>query len=289
VERPESRSLGLPPARLLSVSSTGELAILLKAPGDLSDVTTGTLARIPLSGGEPRKILEDVLNADWSPDGRELAVVRRVRGELQLECPIGNVLGRPGRPFWIRVSPRGDRIAVVEIAPLGEAQGITLYDRAGRKIPVQTPRMVWGLAWPSDDALWFTAGEAFVYRSVWRTNPAGPPREMYRDLSNLTLHDASNDGRLLVHHGFERAGVKAKAPGDKDERELGVFMCSWARDLSADGSRVLVSDGDAPVQTYVRPTRGGPSVRLARARRWRSRRRERGPSSPLPTRIRGSS
>jgi hypothetical protein len=35
VESPESRSLGLPPARLMIVSSTSELAILLKAPGDL--------------------------------------------------------------------------------------------------------------------------------------------------------------------------------------------------------------------------------------------------------------
>ena len=70
VESPESRSLGLPPARLMSVSSTGELAILLTAPSDLSDVTTGTLARVPFSGGEPRRVLDDVLAADWSPCGR---------------------------------------------------------------------------------------------------------------------------------------------------------------------------------------------------------------------------
>jgi hypothetical protein len=47
----ESRSLGLPAARLLSLSSRDELAILLKAPGDLSYGPAGTLARVPLSGG----------------------------------------------------------------------------------------------------------------------------------------------------------------------------------------------------------------------------------------------
>jgi eukaryotic-like serine/threonine-protein kinase len=262
VESPESRSLGLPPARLLSVSSTGELAILLKAPGDLSYGPTGTLARVPLSGGEPRRVLDDVLDADWSPDGRELAIIRRVKGEFQLEYPIGNVLGRSGRYLSIRTSPRGDGVAVVDNAALGERQGITAYDRVGRKTPVQTPPQVLGLAWPSGDALWFTAGESFGYRSVWRGKPTGPPREVYRDVANLTLHDASSDGRLLVHHGFERVGVKAKAPGEKGERDLAVFMASWAIDLSADGSQVLIGDGDAPVQAYVRPTRAGPSVRL---------------------------
>jgi hypothetical protein len=80
------------------------------------------------------------------------------------------------------------------------------------------------------------------------------------------IQDASIDGRLLVHHGFERAGLKAKAPGETGERELGVFMYSWAVDLSADGSQALILEGNAPgtpgAVTYIRPTRGGPPVRL---------------------------
>ena len=100
IEAPESRSLGLPPARLLAVSSKGELAILLTPPGDASAYATGTLARVPLVGGAPREVLQDVYTADWSPDGNELAVVRRVAGELQLEYPIGTdpeAAGGPGR------------------------------------------------------------------------------------------------------------------------------------------------------------------------------------------------
>ena len=260
VESPESRSLGLPPARLMSVSSTGELAILLTAPGDLSDVTTGTLARVPFSGGEPRRVLDDVLAADWSPDGRELAVVRRIEGEFQLEYPIGKVLAHPVGSLGIRVSPGGDRVANCD------GGGITVYDRAGRKTPVQTPPKVFGHAWTPDDALWFAAGETWRWRSVWWGKPTGRPREVYRPTGSVLLQDASSDGRLLVHHGAERAGVRAKAPGGEGERELGVFSWSWAVDLSADGSRALICEGDSPgspvALTYVRPTGGGPPVRL---------------------------
>jgi hypothetical protein len=90
---------------------------------------------------------------------------------------------------------------------------------------------------------------------------------VYRDIDGLLLQDVSSDGRLLVHHGFDRAGVSAKAPGEKSERELGVFDFSWAVDLSADGSQVLICEADPPgspgALTYIRPTHGGPPVRLS--------------------------
>jgi hypothetical protein len=270
VESPESRSLGLPPAQLLSVSSTGELAILLKAPGDLSDSTTGTLARVPLLGGEPRKVMDDVLAADWSPDGRELAVIRRVEGEFQLEYPIGRLLARPSSGPHLRVSPGGDRVAV------GGVAGIDVYDGAGRKAAFRTPPATWGLAWASNDAIWVTGGDVQHARSVWLATPTATPREVYRVTGTLALQDASSEGRLLVHHGFERFGVRAKPPGEAKERELGVFDWSWVVDLSADGREILIREG-APqlplplpgplvgrhaVATYVRHTRGGPPVKL---------------------------
>jgi hypothetical protein len=258
VESPESRSLGLPPARLMSVSSTGELAILLMAPGDFSDLTTGTLARVPLSGGEPRKILDDVVAADWSPDGRELVVVRRVEGEFQLEYPIGRVLARPARQSIVRVPPRGERVSVAG----------TVYDLRGEKVSIQSPLTVFGEAWTSDHTLWFAGAETWRWKSIWWRKLAAPPHEVYRSLSGVgILQDASSDGRLLVHTGAERAGVRGKAPGGEGERELGVFSWSFAADLSADGKRALICEADSPgspaALTYLRPTDGGPPVRLS--------------------------
>src|SRR5580704_7167887 len=80
---------------------------------------SGTLARAPISGGAPRKVTEDISDADWSSDGARLAVVRAKAGFWQLEFPIGNVLyqttGSIGNP---RISPHGDLIAFLE-QPLG--------------------------------------------------------------------------------------------------------------------------------------------------------------------------
>src|ERR1700689_809883 len=109
----EYRPLDLPEGRILAISSTGEMAILL---GPAANGTGGTLARVPLSGGAPREILENVNDADWSPDGSALAVSRTLDGKNRIEYPIGKVRfesdGRP--PSALRVSPQGDRIAFFE-------------------------------------------------------------------------------------------------------------------------------------------------------------------------------
>src|SRR6185503_12479553 len=87
---PESRPLGLPSAGVLAISSIGELAISLGCELNWAECR-GTLARMPLAGGAPREVLQDVYYADWSPDGKSLAVVRSVDGRFRLEYPIGRV------------------------------------------------------------------------------------------------------------------------------------------------------------------------------------------------------
>ncbi len=85
---PESRPLNISDARLLGVSSSGDL-VFLRGRHDavrfLLPARTGTLARVALTGGAPREILDDVIAADWRPGSDELAVVRRDR----LEFPVG--------------------------------------------------------------------------------------------------------------------------------------------------------------------------------------------------------
>src|SRR5262249_57874368 len=78
---PESRPLGVSDAQLLSVSSKGEIALLTHARYIHHRLFTGTLARMPLGGGAPREVLEGVREADWSPDGENLAIIREVAGK----------------------------------------------------------------------------------------------------------------------------------------------------------------------------------------------------------------
>src|SRR4030095_5667010 len=109
---PESRSLDMPDADILSVSASGEMAISLGRSFHRTFNAKGMLAEVSLSGSSPRPLLEDVEWADWLPHGKTLAIVREVGGKDRLECPAGKVLYET--PGWIsdlRVSPDGEHFA----------------------------------------------------------------------------------------------------------------------------------------------------------------------------------
>src|SRR5205085_270732 len=85
-QSPEARPLGVKDADILAISKSTELAVLLRR-----DRLTGlgTLARVPLAGGTPREIAEQVLQADWSPDGANLTAIVGGNGTFRIESPIG--------------------------------------------------------------------------------------------------------------------------------------------------------------------------------------------------------
>lgn len=67
-ESPQSQELQPVGADILSISSTGEMALALGSKS-FGFHRTGTLGRVPLVGGAPREIADNVAWADWSPDG----------------------------------------------------------------------------------------------------------------------------------------------------------------------------------------------------------------------------
>src|SRR6185295_722063 len=134
----ESRRLGVPGV-LHAVSSTSELAVGLGPLRPQDDL--GTLARLPLAGGAPREVLENVTWADWSPDAADLAVVRVLDGIQRVEFPIGKVLYEAkgdarslrGAITHLRVSPRGDWLAFLQHSPDSPAGSLVAVDRTGAK------------------------------------------------------------------------------------------------------------------------------------------------------------
>ena len=93
----------------------------------------GTLARMPLDGGAPRPILEDVYEADITRDGKDFAVARLERGKERLEYPIGKVLYET--PGWIndvRISPDGKHVAFIDHPLVTDDRGaIAVVNREG--------------------------------------------------------------------------------------------------------------------------------------------------------------
>ncbi len=271
-ESPESSAVALPTAAPLAVSSGGELALAL-GPHRRGIMTYGTLARVPLAGGAPRQLLEDVKFADWSPDGGHLAVVRRSGERDVLEFPIGNVLAEPSAPgggfSFPRVSPRGDAVAVFELEVAGGLWGkVAVIDRSGRRL-VESARFVnvFGLAWHGDE-VWFTAADELplLRNAVQAMNPSGTVRIVARVPGNTSLHDVAPDGRVLIARTDDRGGVSVRAPGETAERDLSWLDATYLAALSPDGRRALLYElgvGGGPYgSVYLRGTDGSAAVRL---------------------------
>lgn len=277
VARPESlqsRSLELPGAEILAISSTGELAVLLHSQQVRSYIHIGTLARMPLAGGAPREILDDVQWADWSPDGNTLAVVRDVGGQSRLEFPVDKVLYQTGG--WIsdpRVSPAGNWVAFIDHPLAGDDAGsVTLVDLAGNKRTLSSEfYTAQGLVWsPDGKELWFTATITGIDRVLYAVDLSGHQRLVARVPGDLRLLDIGHDGRVLLARDNTRRGLIGLAAGDTSERDLSWLDWSYPSDLSTDGKTLLFREegegGGLRYTGYLRQTDGSPAVRLAEGR-----------------------
>jgi Tol biopolymer transport system component len=277
VARPESlqsRSLELPGAEILAISSSGELAVLLHSQQVRSYIHIGTLARMPLAGGAPREILDDVQWADWSPDGNALAVVRDVGGQSRLEFPVDRVLYQTGG--WIsdpRVSPAGNWVAFIDHPLAGDDAGsVTLVDLAGNKRTLSSEfYTAQGLVWsPDGKELWFTATVTGIDRVLYAVDLSGHQRLVARVPGDLRLLDVGHDGRVLLARDNTRRGLIGLAAGDTSERDLSWLDWSYPSDLSPDGKTLLFREegegGGLRYTGYLRQTDGSPAVRLAEGR-----------------------
>ena len=116
----ESQSLNLH-GSILSVSSTGELAVLLNPDFVAKWTPVGRLARVPLGGGSARELLDNVTDADWAPDGSALTVSHKVGNHFQLEFPPGKVLYQnDGYISDLHFSRAGDKIAFIDHSTYGD-------------------------------------------------------------------------------------------------------------------------------------------------------------------------
>jgi Tol biopolymer transport system component len=270
-EGAESRALGLPDSDLLGVSSAGELAVRLTPRFTGAYSISGTLARTMLSGGTPRPLENDIEFADWTPDGKDMAIVRRVAGRTRLEFPVGKVLyetvGWIGNP---RFSPHDDSIAFIDhISLVGDPGRVAIVDLAGhKKTLTQQFDSVQGLAWSATgDEIWFTATPAGGARALRAVSLSGKERLIVRIPGILNLFDISRSGRVLLSKDDWRVGIIALAPGSTKEQDVSWMDFSAIRDLSSDGKLLLFDEsgeaGGLAGAVYVRKMDGSAPVRLA--------------------------
>jgi len=270
-ENPEPQPLGLRDVHLLGVSSRGELAVLTGARyTGHHRLFTGTLARMPLEGAAPREVHENVREADWAPGGDDFAIIHEVSGKDRLEFPIGKVLYESaGYLSDPRVSPDGDRVAFMEHPEKWDDRGsVNVVDLEG-KARVLTAGF-WGeegLAWsPDGKEVYFSATYSGGGYDPFAVDLSGRLRRVLQSAGGLTLHDIAPDGRWIATQENARSGIAVRLAGDAAESDLSWLNSSLNPRLSADAGTLLFTDQDqaaGPNYTVcVRPTRGGPIVRL---------------------------
>ena len=263
----ESRPLGLESASVLSVSSKGELAVLLRK-GRFQVAGPGTLARVPLGGGAPRELQDNVFSAAWAPDAENLAVILLApAGKKRLEYPVGKPLAESFFLYntFLRISSEGE-LAYAESDTNGRST-IWVSDRQGRKRAlVQGLKRLEGLAWSRTGELYFIGGREPGDSAVRAVSAAGKERIVWPGSSGCILHDVGADGALLLERYVGRAGVIWKSADAAPERDLGWLDGTSIRAVSPDGSRILFAElGEGAGATggvYLRKTDGSPAVRL---------------------------
>ena len=269
-ESPQSRSLNLAGTALLAISSSGEIAVSMDSRPSGVYAQVGTLARVPLNGGSPRPVVENVQWADWSPDGNNLAIVRDVNGRNRLEFPIGKVLYETSG--WIshpRISRKGDLVAFLDHPLPGDDGGsLRVVDLSGNvKTLAADLQTIQGLAWSADGReVWFTADRLGLKRAVYGATLGGHDRLIARVPDTLSLQDIWQDGRVLLSRDTWRRELIGLASGESKERDLSWFDYSYPSDISSDGKELLFTEagegGGPNYSVYQRKIGDTSAVRL---------------------------
>jgi Tol biopolymer transport system component len=277
VDSPGARPLGLSRAEIVSISSSGQMALVLAPPfgpifrsphsdimGREGGVIVGTLAEAPLSGGAPRELLEGVAAADWGPDGKSLATMRYggVRGRL--EFPPGKVLFEANfiRANRISISPTGDRVAF----QLRDLLHVTEPGGGVRNLGERPLEFVWSRA---TNEIWFNsvAGGATDLLAIL---PGRTRRRVTTLPGDFALHDISPDGRVLLGRISESSEIFGDFPGEARPRNLSHLDRSVVVALSSSGDTLLFNEiGQSGRRAfYLRGTDGSPPKRLAEGYAW---------------------
>jgi len=214
-------------------------------------------------------VLDSVREADWSPDGSELAIIHDVNGRDRLEFPAGTVLYQaPGYLSDPRVAPDGRHVAFAEHPFRWDDRGtVKIVDRAGKPVAVSREyQAIEGVAWrPRSDEILFAAYDSsgFVVRGL---EVGGRQRVVLTGAGNLTVQDVSRSGELLLTRDDSPYRLLVRGPGSPREVDVSWLDTSIWPKLSPDGSLLAFTDGGFDASVYydvmLRKTQGGEVARL---------------------------
>jgi serine/threonine protein kinase len=260
---PDSLPLNPPGASLETVLPSREMLIRIEDNGK------DELARVPLTGGTPRPILDDVSGTDASPVDNQLAILRRSSGNDDLEYPPGKVIfSTTATTHSLRFAPDGKSMALTEWPVRDDDTGwVDILDAFGKlRTSSSQYTSLRGLAWnPTTNEVWFTGAKTGGIRSLYALTSSGKERLVYRATSPLTIRDISHHGQVLFTRDDVRWGITGKTSSDAREHDASWFDFSIGIDVSKDGQTLLMEEGSSEASTfeiYVRRTDGSSAIRV---------------------------
>src|SRR6185437_3260073 len=271
VDAPGSQPFPVAFDHLWAISGS-QAAVALHWHTILAYESAGTLALMPLDGGAPRPLLDNVEAADFFPGSSDaahllIACYLPASRPSTLEYPVGNVLFRTGG--WVgdpRFSRDGTRIAFLNHPMTGDDNGeVAVVDLAGRTRTLG-PHFAasQGMAWsPDGREIWYSGGNTIQSR-IWAVTLSGRNRLLLAAPSGLHLEDVLPSGQVLVSSQDQRETMMAVTPDHPRPRDFSVLDWPDQGAVSADGKTFLVGDEDSGpnYSTYLRAADASPPVRL---------------------------
>ena len=267
---PESRALNLLYSTLFAASAK-DLAISIGCRDRYIGDCQGTLALVPISGGAPRELAEEVVAADWTSDGSEMAIVRHTEGKYRVEYPRGKVIYESHKPLgFVRIAPDGKSLAIAQsVGEWGDAGRLFVLDANGKQIThSQMYVSLEGVAWPpSGEEVWLAGTtDAGWADAIYALRMNGQERIVLRLPGMVRLHDISRDGAALLSKDLWRSDIMYRGASDKSERSLSWLDYAQLRDITDDGNMVSIADwgqaAGASGLAFVRKTDGSAAVKL---------------------------
>src|ERR1051325_1825268 len=261
----ESARVPLPDGDILSFAPNGEMAVSVGRKFD-AWTSEGTLASATLLGGAARPTMEKVNCADYSPDGKEMAVVHHAGGVDLLEWPIGRKRAEtPGYVSHARIAPDGKLVAYLDHPFFGDNRGdVVVLDRDGKKrVLVHDWAALEGMAWsPDGSEVWFTGDQDGTVGNfeLYGVSLDGKLRRVWYVPSNVTLLDVARNGRVLLTSGGLAGAMYGQRPSAPRERDLTFLSWVDAESITPDGSGILATSygagAGAYYSTYLRSLAG---------------------------------
>jgi hypothetical protein len=213
-------------------------------------------------------LAENVREAEWTPDGTELAIVRRVGGLEQIEFPIGRALYQTsGFVTDLRFAPDGERMAFADHPVFADDAGaVSVVTRTGQRTVLSDGYIsVRGLAWAAGGSeVWFTGtrGSSDGGDALYAVTLDGQRRVVWSNPSVLKLFDIASDGRVLLGHEAADRRIDALFAGATAPADVSLRADSTGHSISSDGTMITLSDQARPKYAAYLLRANNPAVPL---------------------------